>query len=135
MNYNIPIAFIIFNRPDTTKTVFKEIAKAQPKTLYLISDAPREGNKDDEAKVAECRSFVESHIDWPCTLKKVYAGKNMGCRDRVYTGITEVFDHEDKAVIIEKETDFITILDNIILFDSFAIHFDILLSKHFVNER
>ena len=56
MSYNIPIAFITFNRPDTTKVVFAEIAKAQPASLYLISDAPRDGNKDDEAKVAECRS-------------------------------------------------------------------------------
>ena len=103
MQYNIPIAFITFNRPDTTKVVFAEIAKVQPKTLYLISDAPREGNADDEKKVAECRSYVESHINWPCDLHKVYADKNMGCRDRVYTGITHVFDHEEKAVIIEDD--------------------------------
>ena len=103
MSYNIAIAFIIFNRPDTTKEVFEKIAEVKPRRLYLISDAPREGNEDDKVKVRECRAYVESRIDWPCHLTKIYADKNMGCRDRVYTGITEVFEHEEKAVIIEDD--------------------------------
>lgn len=36
-----PVAFIIFNRPDTTKRVFAEIAKARPPKLLVIADGLR----------------------------------------------------------------------------------------------
>jgi hypothetical protein len=84
-----PVAFIIFNRPDTTKEVFEKIREAKPKKLYLISDAPREGREDDVEKVNETRGYVESHIDWDCELHKNYAESNMGCKNRVYTGIPD----------------------------------------------
>jgi len=37
----VPIAFMIFNRPDVTDQVFREIAKAQPPKLFVIADGPR----------------------------------------------------------------------------------------------
>ena len=58
-----PVAFLIFNRPDTTKEVFARIREAKPEKLYLICDAPREGREDDAAKVEETRQYVETHID------------------------------------------------------------------------
>ncbi|MFQ5993209.1 MAG: glycosyltransferase family 2 protein, partial [Nitrospiraceae bacterium] len=33
-----PVAFIIFNRPDTTERVFAEIANARPAKLFVIAD-------------------------------------------------------------------------------------------------
>lgn len=38
---NIPVAFIIFNRPETTARVFAEIAKAKPAKLLVVADGPR----------------------------------------------------------------------------------------------
>jgi UDP-glucuronate decarboxylase len=38
-----PVAFIIFNRPDTTKQVFSEIAKAKPPKL-VVGDVARTKN-------------------------------------------------------------------------------------------
>jgi len=37
-----PVAFIIFNRPDTTERVFAEIAKAKPPKLLVVGDGPVE---------------------------------------------------------------------------------------------
>ena len=48
MRADVPVAFIIFNRPDTTAMVFEEIRKAKPSKLYVIADGPRpdrEGEK------------------------------------------------------------------------------------------
>ena len=36
-----PVAFIIFNRPETTRKVFEQIAIAKPKKLFVIADGPR----------------------------------------------------------------------------------------------
>ncbi|MCR5250353.1 MAG: hypothetical protein K6E50_07090 [Lachnospiraceae bacterium] len=103
MMYDIPVTLIMFNRPDTLMEVFEEIRRVQPAKLYVICDGPREGREDDRLKVAQCRSYVESHIDWDCELHRVYAEKNMGCRDRVYTGISEVLKHESSTVILEDD--------------------------------
>ncbi len=98
-----PVAFLIFNRPDTTKEVFERIREAKPEKLYLISDAPREGREDDMEKVAETRRYVEMHIDWDCKVYKNYAEKNMGCRDRVSSGITWVLSQETRAIFLEDD--------------------------------
>lgn len=98
-----PVAFIIFNRPDTTKEVFEEIKKAKPSKLYIISDAPREGRNDDEALVKETRELVENGIDWECEVHKNYAETNMGCKNRVYTGITWVLEQEENTIILEDD--------------------------------
>ncbi|MEI3651105.1 MAG: glycosyltransferase family 2 protein, partial [Dolichospermum lemmermannii FEM_B0920] len=36
-----PVAFIMFNRPDTTKRVFEAIRQAKPPKLLVIADGPR----------------------------------------------------------------------------------------------
>ncbi|MEA3392331.1 MAG: glycosyltransferase family 2 protein, partial [Candidatus Marinimicrobia bacterium] len=52
-----PVTFIIFNRPDTTKRVFAEIAKARPPKLLVIADGPRADHPDDAEKCAAVRAI------------------------------------------------------------------------------
>ncbi len=101
--FDIPVCFIFFNRPDTTAVVFERIKKAAPAKLYLVSDAQRQGNDGDPAKVAACRELVENGIDWECEVVKIYAEQNMGCKARVYTGISEVLNREEWTVILEDD--------------------------------
>lgn len=98
-----PVAFIIFNRPDTTKQVFDRIREVKPKKLYIISDAPREGREDDVENVKATREYVESNIDWDCDVHKNYADVNMGCKDRVSSGITWVLENEPCTIILEDD--------------------------------
>lgn len=97
------VAMIIFNRPDTTKEVFEAIRQAKPPRLYIISDAPREGREEEKQKVEETRAYVEDHIDWDCKVIKNYAESNMGCKQRVASGISWVFEHEEMAIILEDD--------------------------------
>lgn len=97
------VAMIIFNRPDTTKEVFEEVRKAKPPRFYIISDAPREGREEEQKKVAETRGYIESHVDWECEVIKNYAEANMGCKKRVASGITWLFEHEEAAIILEDD--------------------------------
>ena len=98
-----PVAFIIFNRPDTAVQVFEEIRKAKPEKLYIISDAAREGRTEEAEKVKECRQAIENMIDWPCEVKKNYAETNMGCKMRVSSGISWALENEDRIIILEDD--------------------------------
>jgi hypothetical protein len=98
-----PVAFIIFNRPKCTRKVFARIRDARPEKLYLIADAPR-AHKPAEAELcAETRKLVEDMIDWPCEVHKNYAEENIGCRGRVASGISRVFEQEETAIILEDD--------------------------------
>lgn len=99
---NTPIAFIIFNRPDTTARVFAEIAKAKPSKLLIIADGPRK-NRDGEAeKCTQARSVIQQ-INWPCELSTNFSDINLGCKERVASGITWVFEQVEEAIILEDD--------------------------------
>ena len=99
----IPVAFIIFNRTDTAVEVFKEIRKARPERLYLISDAARAGREDEAEKVSGCRAAIEGMIDWDCTVYKNYAETNMGCKMRVSSGISWALEKEESVIVLEDD--------------------------------
>ncbi len=97
-----PVAFLIFNRPDTTAQVFEAIRQARPSKLLVVADGPRTHKPDDEAKCQTARSIVEQ-IDWPCEIFKNYSDVNMGCRERVSSGLDWVFSNVEEAIILEDD--------------------------------
>lgn len=101
--FNTPIAFFVYNRLDTTQIVFERIREIKPPRLYIVCDAARPWKEGDAEKVAAVREYVESHIDWECEVFKNYAEENMGCKKRVSSGISWVFEHEEMAIIIEDD--------------------------------
>lgn len=99
---NTPVALIVFNRPSKTKMVFQEIAKAKPSKLFIIADGPRPDHSEDTEKCAEVREIVD-HVDWECEVYKNYSESNMGCGVRPATGISWIFEHVEKAIILEDD--------------------------------
>lgn len=98
-----PVAFFTFNRLDTAKQVFARIREAQPKKLYLVSDGPRASREGEAEKVEEVRNYILSNIDWECEVKKNFAPSNMGCGKRMSSGITWVFENEERAILLEDD--------------------------------
>lgn len=96
------IAFIIFNRPDTTERVFAAIAKAQPPKLLVIADGPRPNRPDDIEKCKVTRDIIK-RVDWPCELLTNFSETNLGCKNRVSSGIDWVFTQTDEAIILEDD--------------------------------
>ena len=96
-----PVVFIFFNRPQTMVYVLEQIRKAKPDRLYLVADGPR--HVDEKIKTEECRCIAKEMVDWECQVVQVYAEKNMGCRDRVASGISYVLQREEKAIILEDD--------------------------------
>jgi len=97
-----PVAFIIFNRPDTTERVFAEIAKVRPSKLFVIADGPRPDRPGEAEKCAAARAVIDQ-VDWECEVVKNYADVNLGCGRRPATGIGWLFEQVEEAIILEDD--------------------------------
>ena len=97
-----PIAFIIFNRPESTRQVFNAIRAARPQQLFVIADAPRLDRPDDIWKCAATRAIIDE-VDWECEVFKNYADENMGCGLRPASGLDWVFKLVETAIILEDD--------------------------------
>lgn len=97
-----PVAFIIFNRPDTTERVFAEIAKARPPKLLVIADGPRTNRPGEAEKCAATRAILEK-VDWDCEVLTNFSEVNLGCKRRVSSGIDWVFEQVEQAIILEDD--------------------------------
>jgi hypothetical protein len=97
-----PVAFIVFNRPDTTERVFAEIAKARPPKLLVVADGPRENRAGEAEKCAATRTIIEQ-VDWDCEVLTNFSDRNLGCKRRVSSGIDWVFEQVEEAIILEDD--------------------------------
>lgn len=103
-NYQIqtPVAFIIFKRPDTTAKVFEVIRQIKPPKLLVVADGPRADRPGEDKECAAVRAIID-RVDWDCEVLKNYADTNLGCRQRVASGIDWIFDTVEEAIIIEDD--------------------------------
>ncbi len=97
-----PVALLIFNRPDETQRVFDAIRAARPKQLLIVGDTARDHKPDEAELVARTRAICQQ-VDWDCDVRTQYAEQNMGCRARISSGISWVFDQVEEAVILEDD--------------------------------
>jgi hypothetical protein len=98
-----PVAFIIFNRPDTTERVFAEIARARPPKLLVVGDGARSDRGEGEAaNVAATRAIIK-RVDWPCEVLTNFSDVNLGCKKRVSSGIDWIFEQVEEAIILEDD--------------------------------
>lgn len=100
--FRTPVAFIIFNRPDTTARVFAEIAKAKPPKLLVVGDGPRSTRPGEADRVAATRAIINK-VDWPCEVLTNFSDVNLGCRKRVSSGIDWVFEQVEEAIFLEDD--------------------------------
>lgn len=97
-----PVAFIIFNRPDTTERVFAEIARARPPRLLVIADGPRVDRQGENILCEKSREII-NRVDWECDVQANYSAHNMGCKSRVSSGLDWVFETVEQAIILEDD--------------------------------
>lgn len=102
MTTTIPVIFIIFNRPDTTRQAFETIRAARPSKLLVVADGPRTNRPEEVEKCAATRAIIEG-VDWDCDVQTNYSETNLGCRLRVSSGITWAFELVDRAIILEDD--------------------------------
>jgi len=93
--------FLIFNRPEKTRTIFETIRQARPKRLYVAADGPRTAGEADLC--ARTRAIVEA-VDWPCEVQTLFRDENLGCGLAVSTAINWFFENEHEGIILEDDT-------------------------------
>lgn len=82
--------------------VFSEIAKAKPRKLFVIADGPRTDRPDELERCSASRALI-NRVDWPCEVLTNYSEINLGCKNRVSSGIDWVFTQVDEAIILEDD--------------------------------
>lgn len=100
--FSTPVAFIVFNRPEVTERVFAAIQAARPARLLVIADGVRHGRPGEAERCEQVRQIVQN-VTWPCRLETNFAAENMGCRDRVISGLNWVFGLVEEAIILEDD--------------------------------
>jgi hypothetical protein len=96
----VPVALILFNRPELTARAFEAIRAARPTRLFLIADGPRDQGERD---LTDAARDVVSNVDWSCDVQRKFADANLGCRASVSQGLDWVFDRCDEAIILEDD--------------------------------
>ena len=102
MSLSTPVAFIIFNRPDTAERVFEAIRQAKPQQLLVVADGPRIDRPDEVEKCAATRAVID-RVDWECEVLTNYSDINLGCKRRFSSGIDWVFSLVEEAIILEDD--------------------------------
>jgi len=114
---NTAVAFFVFNRPELTSQVFKQIQRAAPRQLFVIADGPRPDKADD---VKLCAAVLEltQQITWDCEVHTLIRSENIGCRNSIAQGLDWVFTFTDRCIILEDdcwpELSFFTFCENLL---------------------
>ena len=97
------VVFLVFNRPDCTARVFEQIRQARPAKLLVVADGPRSNRPDDVTNCRTVRDMIANGIDWPCELLSDLSDVNLGCRERVSSGLDWAFGLVEAAIILEDD--------------------------------
>jgi GR25 family glycosyltransferase involved in LPS biosynthesis len=98
-----PVLFLIFNRIETTREVFKVIKAVKPSKLFIAGDGPRLARVEEAEKIKTLREFIVSSIDWDCEAKFLFHDKNYGCKNAVSKAISWFFENVDEGIILEDD--------------------------------
>jgi hypothetical protein len=100
--FDTPILFLIFNRPEPTKRVFEAIRAIRPSRLFIAADGARHHKRGEDQICRETRTIVSS-IDWACEVQTLLREENLGCGLAVSGAIQWFFDHVEEGIILEDD--------------------------------
>jgi hypothetical protein len=82
--------------------VFDVIAAARPQRLLVVADGPRASREDEDLMCRRTRAVIE-RVDWDCEVLTNFSDVNLGCRQRIATGLDWVFRTVGEAVVLEDD--------------------------------
>lgn len=103
MPLRTPILYIVFNRLQTVEQSFPRIAAQKPEELYIAADGPRTGREGEKEACETVRSYVLSHIDWPCNVHTLFRDENLGCKYGVSGAIKWFFSNVEAGIVLEDD--------------------------------
>lgn len=123
--FNTPILFLIFNRPDTTQLVFDVIRQVKPKQLFVAADGPRSNIKNEKYLCQRTKEIIQQ-VDWNCKVKTLFREENLGCGNAVSSAVTWFFENVEEGIILE---------DDCLPNESFFIFCEQILNKYRCEEK
>ena len=99
-----PVVIIIYNRALLTRNLIAALRSVRPGHLLVVADGPKQEKPQDAESVARTRAELNG-IDWPCRVDYELAPSNLGCEERVRSGLDWVFTKVDSAIILEDDID------------------------------
>lgn len=99
--FDVPILFLTYNKVDTTKKVFNNILKINPKNLIISSDGGK--NSLENKDILELRKYFDTTLK-SLSFEKIYNKNNLGCKTNVTNSIDKAFEKYDKLIILEDDT-------------------------------
>jgi len=97
-----PVALFVFNRPDFVRQVLQVVRTARPPKLLVVADGPRPAQPDDGPRCTATRALFD-RLDWDCEVLYNYADTNLGCRQRITSGLEWVFSQVEEAILLEDD--------------------------------
>lgn len=94
-----PVVLILAPRIETVTKVLAAIKNANPSILYAVADAG--WSQVTREKFKEVKTLI-AQIDW-CKVRTNYSDENMNAKMRLASGISWVFEHEERAIILEHD--------------------------------
>lgn len=91
----IPVVLFAYNRPQHVCRTLSCLQKNHVPLIYAFSDGPR--SSADRPLVEEVRSVLRA-VDW-CEVKSVERSENLGLGRSILTGVTEIFQRHEAAVV------------------------------------
>jgi hypothetical protein len=97
-----PVVIIIFNRSDLVRLLLEQLSKFNLSKLYVIMDGPRQDNAND---IQERKTILDliDNIDFTESIDYQISEYNLGCTQRVVSGLNYVFEKEESAIILEDD--------------------------------
>jgi hypothetical protein len=74
-----------------------------PRRIYVACDGPNPERPGEAEKVAATRAVIDTEIDWPCQIERLYSDVNQGCRVGVSRAITWFFEQVEEGIILEDD--------------------------------
>lgn len=98
---NTPVLLLLYNRPNYTKKLIKNLSFIKPKKIFVSIDGPI--NDSDKLKIRSVRNVVKKKITWKSKIKFKINKKNLGCRKAVSEAISWFFDQVKFGIILEDD--------------------------------
>lgn len=98
-----PILLLVYKRPHLTQQVFDVIRQARPPRLYIAADGPRPDEASGDKVLCEEVRRIATAVNWPCEVRTLFRGENLGCRRAVSGALDWFFEQEVAGVIVEDD--------------------------------
>lgn len=95
----IPLILFTYNRPKTLRRTLECLRRNHVPLIHVYSDGPK--NLEEKEKVREVRNIIHQ-IDW-CETVIVERDENLGLGVSVRTGVSEVLQKHDSAIVFEDD--------------------------------